>query len=482
MRQPKPPAPPSSYRYEQISAHIARQIRSGHYQAGEKIPSTRQLAENHGASINTILHVQKLLENQRLIEAKPRSGYFVTRHENASTEKVALKNSTTRRLKPSLIKHQRVVLDLVQATSSKAVMQLGAALPHEEFFPGRALQRIATRLARTQDPGFIRYEVPPGLAPLREALAQRMSGFGCYVDAADILITSGCQEAIAIALKCVTEPGDVVLLESPTYYGLLQMVDTLGLRAIEIPCHPDTGVDLSKVEDACRQWTVKACVLVSNFSNPLGSCPDNTQKKALLSLLNRFNVPLVEDDIYGDLAFNGRRPAPYKQFDSTGEVLYCNSFSKTVSPGLRVGWLAAGRYAEKAAYLKFTQNIASPSLNQQVLNEYLLTGGVDKHLRKLRAVYAANVKRCIDVIAASFPEDTRTSHPSGGFVVWVELANKVDTAELYHAALQHKISIAPGYLFSSDRRFKNYFRINCALPWESILAPALQILSKLLND
>ena len=470
----------NSHRYEQVADQLHGQIRAGLYKPGEKIPGTRLLAEKHGVSINTILQAQKLLENQGLIEAVSRSGFFVKWRSEETAQLV--KNQNKYRLKPILIQRQRLALDLIQATGSKSMVQLGAALPHESYFPSQELQRLMSRITRRRDLGFMRYEVPPGLPSLCESLAHRMLGYGCDVDAADILITNGCHEALSIALKCVAESGDVVLLESPTYYGLLQVIDTLGLRAIEIPCHPDTGIDLDKVKNACQQWDIKACIVVSNFSNPLGSCPDDAQKQALLSILNTFDVPLVEDDIYGDLAFDGHRPSPYKRFDTTGEVLYCSSFSKSVSPGLRVGWLAPGRYMEKAAYLKFTQNIASPTLNQMLLDEYLRNGGMDKHVRKIRRSYAANIGQCIDLIKATFPVGTRTSQPQGGFVLWVQLPEGFDTTVLYQSALRQKISIAPGYLFSSDQRFSNYFRINCALPWQSILAPAIRSLGKLLRS
>jgi DNA-binding transcriptional MocR family regulator len=471
---------PALFLYEYVAGQLAKQINVGHYKQGDKIPGTRLLSEKYGVSINTILQAQKILENQGLIEAVPRSGFYVKWRFNS--EKSQLINNTSNRLKPTLITRQRLALDLIQATGNKNILQLGAALPHDIYFPTQELQRITTRLIRTQDTGFMRYEVPPGLPSLCKTIAHRMIGYGCNVASEDILITNGCHEALSIALKCVAKPGDVVLLESPTYYGLLQVVDTLGLRAIEIPCSPDSGIDLTKVSDACQKWDVKACILVSNFSNPLGNCPNKNQKQALLSLLNTFNVPLVEDDIYGDLAFDGHRPTPYKQFDTTGDVLYCSSFSKTVSPGLRVGWLSPGRYVEKAAYLKFTQNIATSTLNQMVLDEYLRSGNVDKHIRKIRRTFASNIAQCIELINNHFPQGTRTSQPHGGFVLWIQLPETFDTSVLYHKASNQNISIAPGNLFTSDQRYKNYFRINCGLPWKTTLAPALQTLGLLLSQ
>lgn len=467
------------YRYEQVAEQMARQIRAGRYRRGERIPGTRLLAEMYGVSINTVLQAQKILENQGLIEAIPRSGFFVKGYREDTLKPTRRPGFS--QAAPTLVRRQRLALDLLQATGNRALVQLGAALPHDSYFPADELRRIGARVARSGNSGAMCYQVPPGLPSLCESLALRMLGYGCEVAGSEIVITNGCQEALLIALKCVTEPGDVVLLESPVYYGLLQMVDTLGLRAVEIPCEPEYGMDLQEVEAACRQWEVKACVVVGSFSNPMGYCPDNSQKQALVSLLNDFNIPLIEDDIYGDLAFDGHRPFPYKHFDRSGEILYCSSFSKSVSPGIRVGWLSPGRYAEKAAYLKFTQNIASPAWNQKVLDEYLRNGGADRHIRKIRRIYAVNMGRAVDLIRTTFPEGTRTSQPQGGFVLWVELPEEFDSAELYRRALECHISISPGFLFSCNGQFRHHFRINCALPWDSILEPAIKKLGKLLD-
>ncbi|WP_317932226.1 PLP-dependent aminotransferase family protein [Halioxenophilus sp. WMMB6] len=464
--------------YETVAEALAEQIHGGCFRPGEKIPGTRLLADTFGVSINTILQAQKLLENWNLIEAVPRSGFYV----KASSPPVlaqALSHSQTL-MKPALVRHQRLALELIQASGMPALQQLGTALPHESFLPLVALERIAARVARSGEHGFASYEVPPGLPSLREALAQRMVGLGCRVAADDILITNGCHEALSLALRCVTAADDVVLVESPTYYGLFQVLDALGLRALTIPCHPHTGISLKEIRKACEQWPVKACILLSSFGAPLVSCPQDEHKQALLQLLAEFSVPLVEDDIFGDLSFDGKRPPPYKKFDDRGEVLYCSSFSKSVAPGLRVGWLAAGRYVEKANYLKFAQNIATPKLTQMVLAEYLRHGSVDKQIRKVRRIYAANIAQVIELIERLFPAGTQTSQPQGGFILWVKLPEHFDTAQLFQQALIKNIFIAPGKLFSSDRRFRSFLRINCAQPWVTVLQPALTTLSQFL--
>lgn len=475
----KTPTNKARYRYEVVAEELAMQIRAGRFQAGERIPGTRLLADSFGVSINTVLQAQKLLENQGLIEAVPRSGFFV-RRQLAPIAAIATPGNDTP-VKPTLVRHQQLTLDMIQASDSDALVQLGTALPHSSFFPTGELQRIAARVARRSERSFTHYEVPPGLASLRESLAQRMLGYGCRLDASDLMITNGCYEALTLALKSVTQANDVVLIESPGYYGLLQVIDSLDLRAVPIPQHAEQGLDLLEVRRACERWEVKACVLVSNFSPPLGSCPGDQQKQTLLELLASFHVPLVEDDIFGDLTFDGGRPAPYKKFDQRGEVLYCNSFSKSVAPGLRVGWLAPGRYLNKARYLKFAQNIATPLNNQLILDEYLRTGNVDKHIRKLRRIFASNIAQTVALIREEFPQGTQTSNPLGGFTLWVKLPDTIDTQILHQQALANGIFIAPDKLFSNDNRFHGFLRINCAQPLDSVLKPAINTLAQLMK-
>jgi DNA-binding transcriptional MocR family regulator len=374
-----------------------------------------------------------------------------------------------------------MVLDLLQATGRKDVAQLGAALPDASFFPSGQLRHCALRAARTRAQSLEHYALAPGLPALRETLARKMLGMGCDTRAAELVVTHGCHEAILLSLKAVTKPGDIVALESPTYYGLLQIVDSLNLKALEIPCHEETGMDPQALKKACELWDVKACVVVGNFSNPLGSCPDESRKKALLEILRECDVAMIEDDIYGDLAFDGSRPAPYKKYDTAGQVLYCSSFSKTVSPGLRTGWVAPGRYLERVRYLKFTQNLANASLDQHILDFYLRTGNLDRHLRKVRNVYAGNIARALELVRSRFPAGTAASHPAGGFVLWIQLPREHSAMQLYEAALEEKISVAPGPLFTTTKRYEHCLRVNCALPWEDELEPALKCLAALVN-
>ena len=325
------------------------------------------------------------------------------------------------------------------------------------------------------------YEFPPGLPELRRQIARRMSAYGCATGADDVVITNGCQEALVLALRAVTRPGDVVAIESPTFYGLLQALDSLQLEALEIPTDPVDGLSLEALQLALERWPVRACIATPNFSNPLGYCMSESRKRRLLTLLGARGVPLIEDDIYGDLGFGPRRPPPCLALsEGTGaEVLYCASFSKTLSPGLRVGWLVPGRHQARVEYLKYVLNMASPTVPQLALADVLHSGGYERHLRTVRSDYARAVGRMIEAVTRHFPAGTRITQPAGGFVVWVELAPQVDSLRLAQLARAEGVSIAPGPIFSATQKYRNFMRLSCACPWHSDVETALARLGTL---
>ena len=501
-------------RYQQLAQKLAEQIRSHQFSPGERITSTRQLAQQHRVSMGTVQRAQQLLEDWGLIEARPRSGYFVRGVVTSALADDAPLPSLTTHFEPtpSLVRNQKMVLELVQRAAQPEVLQLGATLPDPFYLPVKALQKSLSATLRKQsvdsvtsqgvdpqsihkqsihqqrfdkrriDPQLINYQFPPGSLALRQQLARRMALSDCVIKAEDLVITNGCHEALLLALKAVTQPGDIVALESPTYYGLLQVIESLHLKALEIPTDPQQGVSLEALSLACEQWPIKACVLVSNFSNPLGSIASPSRKKDLVELLADHQVPLIEDDVYGDLSFDGRRPAPLKSFDQTGNVIYCNSFSKTIAPGMRVGWIAPGRHLEQVTYLKFIQSLASPSLEQSALAHFLEHGHYDRHLRKIQAQLGGQVNRIRETLLGHFPSGTQVTQPKGGFVLWVILPASFQASVLHQKALQHNISIAPGELFTNSNKYQNCFRINAAIPWSKRLHDGLILLSELVKS
>ena len=466
--------------YERLAGELRDQIASGVYRAGERLPGVRALSRTRSVSVATVLAAYRRLEDDALIEARPRSGYYVCARPLIQVVPPARSAPAAH---PSPVTGQELVLSLVKASNDPAVVQLGAAVPDPSFLPVRAVERALARAARLHRSRAAAYEFPPGLPELRRQIARRLSASGCAVGADDIVVTNGCQEALQLALRAVTRPGDVVAIESPTFYGLLQALDSLQLEALEIPTDPVDGLSLEALQLALERWPIKACVATPNFSNPLGYCMSEPRKRRLLELLGARGVPLIEDDIYGDLGFGTRRPPPCLALaEGTGaEVLHCASFSKTLSPGLRVGWLVAPERQPRVEYLKYVFNLATPTISQLALAEVLRGGGYERHLRAVRSDYARAVERMIEAVMRHFPPGTRITQPAGGFVVWVELDPAVDCLALARKARAEGISIAPGPIFSATQKYHNFMRLSCACPWDGRIEAALARLARLVE-
>lgn len=468
--------------YHDIANKITAHIANGVYPAGSRLPGVRRLSQQFGVSVSTIVQAQRQLENAGLITARPRSGYYIC---SRPWLKPAVPAASQPELKPVPVTGQELVLQLAQTTSRAGFVQLGAAVPEESFMPMRAFQRSLSKIARHYGTRAATYAFPPGLPDLQRQIARRMHLCGSPVAAQNILITNGCQEAISLALQTVARAGDIIAIESPTFYGLLQVIESLGMKALEIPTDPQEGISLTALALALEQWDVKACVLIPNFSNPLGCLMPPARKQQLVALAQRHGLLLIEDDIYGDLGFSGERPPNLLSFaaDATqGNVIYCSSFSKTVAQGLRIGWMVLPeRFFRRAEYLKYVTNLAAPTLPQLALADFLAHGGYERYLRQVQGRYAHQVDVFTQAISRYFPAETCVTQPKGGFVLWVEFAPHVDTLQLTHRALAKNISIAPGQIFSATQKYRHCIRLSCAQPWTAAMEQALLTLGLLID-
>ena len=464
--------------YQQIAAELAKQIAAGIHSPGDRLPGVRGYAGQRGVSVATVVAAYRKLEDEGYVEARSRSGFYV-RARNAIQAIEGTSSTVT--APPCPVTGQAMAMALIKAANNPGIVQLGAAVPDPAYLPTNAVARALARIARTERSRAAAYMMPPGAPELRQQIARRMSQTGGAISADDIVITTGCQEALSLALRTCTRPHDVVAVESPAFYGLLHVLESLELNVLEIPADPRTGIALDALGFALDRWPVKACVVVPNFSNPLGYCMSDERKRALVELLTQRGVTLIEDDVYGDLGFENRRPSTCKGLMPQADILYCSSFSKTLSPGLRIGWIAAGEHhRERIEYLKYVTSIASPSVPQLATAELLENGRYERYLREVRGRYASAVARMSDAVMNYLPEGTRISQPAGGFVLWVELPDNVDGFDLARRALGQGVSIAPGTLFSASGKFKNFIRLSCARVWDTRLERALLKLAKLL--
>ena len=463
-------------RYEAVAEQVAERIEQGVYRAGRRIPGTRDLVKQFGASTSTVMQAQRLLEQRGLVEARPRSGYYVrARHLQRNQLPAPSKPSS----RPALVGNKQVVLEVMKASKQEGVVHLGAAVPHSDFLPYRALSRSVASVNKRHAAEFSNYTSLLGHEALRQQVAVRMAEAGCTVSPEQVIITNGCHEALTLSLKAVTQPGDLVAIESPAYYGLLQVIQSLNLKVLEIPTDPSSGVSLEALQLAIEQWPIKACVMIANFSNPLGHQLTDERKQQLVSMLREAEIPLIEDDIHGDLSFDQQRPLAAKHFDREDGVLYCSSFSKTIAPGFRVGWVVTEQWHNQIEYQKFASSLATPTLPQLAIADFLERGTYNRHLREIRSRYAEQVQRMVQMVLEHFPQGTRVSQPQGGFVLWVELPKGNNTTQLYEEVLALGISITPGMLFSAQSKYTRCLRLNCALQWDDRTTWALMTLGKM---
>ena len=468
-------------RYESVALTLTEEIEGGIYKPGERLPGVRKLAALFSVSVSTVVEALKVVEDQGLLDVAERSGHFVaypTHRFNVSAQKLGADAHKTV-LKPCPVTQSEWVMNLVRATLTSDVVQLGAAVPHADFLAVKGVNKALKAVCAHSQNHSDHYDFAPGYTPLREQIALRMQDIQCNVQHADVVITNGCQNALVLALKAITQPGDVVAIESPTFYGLLHVVESLGLQALEIPTDPVSGISLPALALACEQWDVKACVLIPNYGNPLGHCMSDSDKRQLVTLSKTANVQLIEDDIYGDLGLSNRRSLPLLSFDP--DVIYCSSFSKTLSPGLRVGWVISERHQERIEYLQYVNSLSASTLAQRAVYEYLRYQSYDRYLREVRGKYRQQLHKVRSLIYTAFPKGTTVSDPAGGFVLWVECPARVNTLALYEDALEKNVSIAPGPMFSPRKKYRRCFRINCAQPWDSQFQWALVTLGSLVE-
>ncbi|MCL5500731.1 PLP-dependent aminotransferase family protein [Escherichia coli] len=447
-------------RYENLATLLAERIEQGLYRHGEKLPSVRNLSQEHGVSISTVQQAYQVLENLQLITPQPRSGYFVAPRK-AKPPVPAISRPVQR---PVEVTQWDEVLTLLDARSDKEMLNFGGGAPDISQPTLKPLWREMARLVQHNQCDILSYDALQGRRELREQISRLMVDGGTVVDPEDIVITNGCHGALSIALLSVCKPGDIVAVESPSYYGTMQLLRGFGIKVMEIPTDPDTGISIEALELALEQWPIKGVILVPSCSNPQGSIMPDARKKAILSLAQRHDIVIFEDDIYGELVTDYPRPRTIKSFDIDGRVLLCSSFTKSVAPGLRVGWIVPGRYRDRVLHMKYAAIGSTVPTNQLAMAAFIRDGHYHRHIRRMRQFYQQHLETYTCWIRQYFPCGICVTRPKGGYMLWVELPEGVDMLCVSRQLCRLKIQIAPGSLFSASGKYRNCLRINCALP------------------
>jgi DNA-binding transcriptional MocR family regulator len=444
--------------YESLAEVLRERIEQGFYPVGAKLPSVRVLSTEHKVSLATAQQALWLLEQQQWVEVKPKSGFYVRAH--TSTPPMPQVSRLTQY--PLNVSQWEEVLALLSCREVPGILNSGRGLCDVTAPTLKPLMRLLTDGFKQRGLQALGADSIAGQMVLREQIARIGIASGTHTSAHDIIVTTGGQEALSISIQSVTKHGDVVAVESPCFYGVMQILSAHGLKAIEIPTHPTHGMSLEALEMALDQWPIRAILVIPAFNNPLGSCMPDENKQRLLQLAQHYDVPIIEDDIYGELAYKQPRPRTIQSFDQEGRVILCSSFSKTLAVGLRVGWIVPGRYRNRVLHLKYVGTASAVSMTQLAVADFIEQGYFERHLRKMRHQYQAGRDVLIRLVEEYFPAGTRMSFPQGGFILWIEFPNHLDAVELDKHMAAFKIKIAAGSVFSASGKFRHCIRINYA--------------------
>ncbi|MFV0263261.1 MAG: PLP-dependent aminotransferase family protein [Kluyvera sp.] len=465
-------------KYQRLAEQMTEQIAHGVWQPGDKLPSLREQVVNSGMSFMTVSHAYQLLESQGRIVARPQSGYYVAPHPVAPRAAAVAAPV----MPDNAVDINTYIFEVLQASCNAAVLPFASAFPDPKLFPLPQLNRSLAQVSKTATAMSVIENLPPGNDELRHAIARRYALQGMTISPDEIVITAGALEALNLSLQAVTEPGDWVIVENPCFYGALQALERLRLKALSVATDVKEGIDLDALAQALQNYPVKACWLMTNSQNPLGFTLTPEKKARLIEILTAHNVTLIEDDVYSELYFGREKPLPAKAWDKQDMTLHCSSFSKCLVPGFRIGWVAAGKHARRIQHLQLMSTLSTRSPMQLALVDYLATKRYDAHLRRLRRQLAERKQLAWQSLLRSLPPEVHIHHNDSGYFLWLELPAGIDAGTLSARALEHHISIAPGKMFSTTDNWASFFRFNTAWGWGEREDKAVETLGNLIRQ
>jgi DNA-binding transcriptional MocR family regulator len=468
-----------AFRYEQVVAKIEDTIVSLNLKAGDKVPSVRKVSNDLNFSLTTIFTAYSILEARGLIISRPRSGYYI----NAATKSSGNATSPDKYIPlPVDVEISTMATTMMKNALEHGVINFSILAPVNEFLPITRLNKAVQASLKELNSNNFQYPLVEGHPRLLKQIARSSFDWNKIISQNEILVTNGAMEAINLCLEAVTQKGDIVAIESPSYQGLMQSLESKGLKALEISIDPLTGLDLEKLEAALTENNVAACVFSPALNNPIGCSMPEKNKIRLVKMLNEKNIPLIEDDTLGELAFLNSRLRPAKAYDDFDNVMYCSSFSKSLAPGFRIGWVIPGKYYAKVAKLKFEANTSTNGLLQDAIGRYLESGHFDTHLKGLRKTLQKQVSKYISAVNGYFPTNVKATLPAGGYSLWVELPKNIDGVDFQRRALKKGIGICPGHIFSTSSSFHNFIRINCCPLFNNKIDNAIKSLGQILFE
>ncbi len=443
------------FKYEIFTSVIEEQIKKRIFSSGDRLPSVRQIKEEYKLSTTTVQSGYDYLVMKGLVENRPRSGFFVNFKTddhipgNLSEFPPTVRNSEFDRK-----------VELTSKTGRRFEQtSFNAASPADLLIPQKLILRKMQEVIREKGVSLLRYYPASGSVLLKSQIASRTAKYGCRMNAEELIITDGALQALYIALASVTQPGEVIAVESPCVFSVLEVISNLKLKAVEIPVHYMNGFDINYLKDIISKNNIRAVIVTPNFHNPTGILMSDESKKDLLSIAEINHIPIIENDIYGDLHFGSERPSTVGSFDNNGWVMTYSSFSKTLAPGIRLGWLNPGRFFEHAERMKFSLGRSVSPFYQELMIKLLSENLYERHLRTFRRQLEKQSLELLNLLRTYFPEDSYFHRPQGGYSIWGRLPEKVAMSDFYRYCDSQRIAFAPGTLFSYTESYSYHFRI-----------------------
>lgn len=457
--------------YSGIAASIERQIRNGALKTGDKLPSVRKLSMEKNANPGTIVKAYFELEKKQLIESRPQSGYYVSfadrynRHPSPGLSAPANAEGSVAEIFYTVFNNRAAEINLSSSQIAPDLLPI-ARLNKEMIAAIRKLQNGGVAYSST------------GNAKLKKQVARRSLSWGGNMKLEDIIPTSGSMDALTLCLSALLKPGDTIAVESPVNFGIINLAQMLRYRLLELPTNPITGMDISSLRKAIETKNIQLCLVMGNYSNPFGSCSPPEYQKELVSLLELHNIPLIEDDVFGELYFDRHIPTCCKTFDQTGNVLFCSSVSKILAGGYRVGWLAPGKYKERILRARPYHPQTCNTVTHEAVAGFMENNSYENYLKGIRQKLHINSLKYQHAVHQYFPENIKLTQPNGGIHFWLELEKNKDAIRLYNKAMASRIGITPGRMYTMQNQFNNCFTLNFSPDLDTKVEKALSQLGR----
>jgi GntR family transcriptional regulator/MocR family aminotransferase len=470
--------------YHQIESYIRAGILSGSLPTDMRLPACRQLASDLGVNRTTVENAYAKLEADGLVFSRMGSGTYVLPinpipqiTKNKHDKKFPLWQESVQD-RNILSKADMVDEQLQQAGHPKPI-SFASGISDTRQFPIEEFRKVLQTVMRRDQISALEYGERNGYAPLREGIAHILASQGLQVHPENILITAGSQQAIFLASQVLLKPGDIVLVEEPTYSVAIDLFRALGFHIVGIPLDSH-GMQVEKLEKLLQQHHPKLIYTIPNFHNPTGTCLSSARRRELIVLAERYNIPILEDDFVGDLRYEGHAQPSLKALDPGGQVIYISTFSKMLMPGLRVGFIVAdGPVFESLLNFKRLSDLATSTLIQRALDAYVNVGRYQAYIRRSSQTFRKRRDVMLNAIKQHLPKAVSFDEPRGGLFIWLRLPKSLSAEKLLPLACKEGVAFVPGnYFFIDGISGDEWLRLNFASQPEEDIEEGIKRLGK----